>query len=70
MKKILLCPSCKAVVPSTEALRPSGFPFCSERCKQLDLGKWFAEDYHVPSPLDPADEESIQAVLNAQAAEA
>jgi endogenous inhibitor of DNA gyrase (YacG/DUF329 family) len=23
-------------------------PFCSERCKMIDLGKWAAEDYRVP----------------------
>jgi uncharacterized protein len=25
-------------------------PFCSERCKLIDLGKWAAEDYRVPEP--------------------
>ncbi len=24
-------------------------PFCSERCKLIDLGKWAAEDYRVPT---------------------
>ncbi len=23
-------------------------PFCSERCRQLDLGKWILEDYRIP----------------------
>jgi endogenous inhibitor of DNA gyrase (YacG/DUF329 family) len=23
-------------------------PFCSERCKLLDLGRWFGEDYRIP----------------------
>jgi endogenous inhibitor of DNA gyrase (YacG/DUF329 family) len=26
------------------------FPFCSDRCKLLDLGKWLGEDYRVPGP--------------------
>jgi endogenous inhibitor of DNA gyrase (YacG/DUF329 family) len=26
---------------------PAWFPFCSERCKMADLGRWFAEDYKV-----------------------
>jgi endogenous inhibitor of DNA gyrase (YacG/DUF329 family) len=23
-------------------------PFCTERCKQIDLGHWFQESYVVP----------------------
>jgi endogenous inhibitor of DNA gyrase (YacG/DUF329 family) len=26
------------------------FPFCSPRCKLLDLGKWLDEDYRIPGP--------------------
>jgi endogenous inhibitor of DNA gyrase (YacG/DUF329 family) len=28
-------------------------PFCSQRCKLVDLGKWFAEEHTVSSPLRP-----------------
>jgi endogenous inhibitor of DNA gyrase (YacG/DUF329 family) len=24
------------------------YPFCSGRCKQIDLGRWLGEDYRVP----------------------
>jgi endogenous inhibitor of DNA gyrase (YacG/DUF329 family) len=27
-------------------------PFCSERCKLIDLGKWASEDYRVAQPAD------------------
>ena len=27
-------------------------PFCSERCKLIDLGKWASEDYRVAQPTD------------------
>ena len=27
-------------------------PFCSERCKLVDLGKWANEDYRVAQPAD------------------
>jgi endogenous inhibitor of DNA gyrase (YacG/DUF329 family) len=27
-------------------------PFCSERCRLIDLGKWFNEDYRISTPLD------------------
>jgi endogenous inhibitor of DNA gyrase (YacG/DUF329 family) len=32
-------------------------PFCSERCRLIDLGKWASEDYHVSIPLQDVDEE-------------
>lgn len=25
------------------------WPFCSERCRQVDLGRWFTESYAVPA---------------------
>jgi endogenous inhibitor of DNA gyrase (YacG/DUF329 family) len=28
-------------------------PFCSHRCKLVDLGKWLAEEHTVSSPLRP-----------------
>jgi endogenous inhibitor of DNA gyrase (YacG/DUF329 family) len=28
-------------------------PFCSERCKLVDLGKWLNEEHRVESPLRP-----------------
>ncbi|MDO9599481.1 MAG: DNA gyrase inhibitor YacG [Azoarcus sp.] len=32
-------------------------PFCSERCKQIDLGAWASESYRVPaSPPDNSDD--------------
>jgi hypothetical protein len=32
-------------------------PFCSKRCAELDLGRWFDERYRVPSeePADPGE---------------
>ena len=33
-------------------------PFCSERCRMIDLGKWAAEDYRVPVEEDPKDPDS------------
>jgi hypothetical protein len=28
-------------------------PFCSERCKMADLGRWLSEDYRVPDEATP-----------------
>ncbi|MGB8169975.1 MAG: DNA gyrase inhibitor YacG [Chthoniobacteraceae bacterium] len=44
------CPICGR---ETElAAAPLG-PFCSDRCKLVDLGKWFGEEYRVSEPLRP-----------------
>jgi uncharacterized protein len=43
--KKFVCPVCKRAA----AWRDNPFrPFCSERCKLVDLGKWAAEDYRIP----------------------
>ena len=39
------CPRCGRAVPRTEP----AFPFCSKRCRMIDLGKWFNEEYRVES---------------------
>ena len=30
-------------------------PFCSERCKQMDLGAWASEGFRVPAEAPPSD---------------
>ncbi len=48
--KPLLCPICKKPVD----LSSENVPFCSDRCRLIDLGKWASGDYKVSSPvLDP-----------------
>ncbi|MCI0670443.1 MAG: DNA gyrase inhibitor YacG [Myxococcaceae bacterium] len=40
------CPNCKKpVAPRKE--NPA-FPFCSARCRTLDLGRWLGEEYRMP----------------------
>jgi endogenous inhibitor of DNA gyrase (YacG/DUF329 family) len=41
------CPICNR--PQEAAFRP----FCSKRCADVDLGRWFNESYIVPEPVDP-----------------
>ncbi len=37
------------------------FPFCSERCRLIDLGKWASGAYVISSPLtDPEDIEHVE----------
>jgi endogenous inhibitor of DNA gyrase (YacG/DUF329 family) len=33
------------------------FPFCSRRCKTIDLGRWLGETYRIPTP-DEGENES------------
>ena len=48
------CPICKKeVAPDAEF-----FPFCSERCKIIDLGNWASEKYVISTPIKPEDSES------------
>jgi endogenous inhibitor of DNA gyrase (YacG/DUF329 family) len=57
MPTIVDCPTCGKKVEWVEANKYR--PFCSERCKQIDLGAWAEEKYAIPAvnpPLDPDDD--------------
>jgi endogenous inhibitor of DNA gyrase (YacG/DUF329 family) len=41
------CPICKKLVKTTDA----EFPFCSPRCRTIDLGKWASGGYVISSPV-------------------
>ncbi len=49
--KALFCPTCRKVVLATDDY----FPFCSDRCRILDLGKWASGDYKISSPIQDPD---------------
>ncbi len=40
------------------------FPFCSERCKLLDLGAWADENYRVPSAQQSSEEVEMGAEMD------
>jgi len=40
------CPICGDRVPPRPANR--AWPFCTDRCRLLDLGKWLGEGYRIP----------------------
>jgi endogenous inhibitor of DNA gyrase (YacG/DUF329 family) len=49
------CPICKKPVEAANdaarkapSVTPKHFPFCSERCKLIDLGRWLEGKYQVP----------------------
>ncbi|MEJ8296753.1 DNA gyrase inhibitor YacG [Delftia tsuruhatensis] len=47
------CPTCAG--PSLFAPANRFRPFCSERCRQIDLGAWANEEFRVPAPMPPED---------------
>jgi len=50
--RIVKCPTCRQPVPWIQAQRYK--PFCSERCKLIDLGEWAMEDKRIPGePIFP-----------------
>lgn len=46
------CPICRKPVEKGDA----EFPFCSERCRILDLGNWASGKYFISTPVQPASE--------------
>jgi endogenous inhibitor of DNA gyrase (YacG/DUF329 family) len=51
----LRCPICEKTFAADQS---QWLPFCSERCKQIDLGRWLDERYGLPyeSPEKPAED--------------
>ncbi len=49
---MIRCPICKKEV---NRMAPD-FPFCSERCRTLDLGKWASGAYVISSPTADTEE--------------
>ncbi|MCC5831282.1 MAG: DNA gyrase inhibitor YacG [Phycisphaeraceae bacterium] len=45
------CPICRKPVE----VRGKEFPFCSSRCRMIDLGKWLGGDYLVSRPIEQSD---------------
>jgi endogenous inhibitor of DNA gyrase (YacG/DUF329 family) len=43
-----LCPICRKEADSES---DADFPFCSERCRLIDLGNWASEKYKVSEPV-------------------
>jgi uncharacterized protein len=57
----LRCPSCRTIVLRSD----EHFPFCSDRCRLIDLGKWASGAYKISSPaFDPDLVEESASELN------
>jgi endogenous inhibitor of DNA gyrase (YacG/DUF329 family) len=51
----LRCPICKKPVTASAP----EFPFCSERCRTIDLGKWASGQYVISSPIRDTEDEFL-----------
>lgn len=47
-----ICPICKQ---PTESVGNDQFPFCSKRCREVDLLRWSKGEYVIPRDLDPEE---------------
>jgi len=52
--RVVRCPACggDSIYAPSNAYRP----FCSERCKNMDLGAWASESFRVPEETPPDDQ--------------
>ena len=52
----LRCPTCRTLVLRSN----ENFPFCSDRCRLIDLGKWASGGYVISTPItDPEQLENM-----------
>lgn len=57
----LRCPTCRTLVLRENA----SFPFCSDRCRLIDLGKWASGGYVISTPIN--DPEQLENMAEEQA---
>ncbi len=53
------CPVCRR---SFKTIESKSLPFCSERCRSIDLKRWLGEEYSLPSMPNDPDEEPPEAL--------
>lgn len=54
-RKVVACPTCGKPVTWTEEAKWR--PFCSERCRLIDLGEWLQESHRIPGDKSAAEYE-------------
>ena len=54
--RVVKCPQCGTLVEWSPASRWR--PFCSERCKTIDLGAWASDRYRIETPETPESGET------------
>ena len=56
MTKSVKCPTCGRTIEWSREQRWR--PFCSQRCRLIDLGEWFDGERRIPGTPDEADKHS------------
>jgi uncharacterized protein len=54
------CPVCNREFDPAVTL---AVPFCSERCRTIDLGRWLGEAYSLPAVPDPEADEKPESTV-------
>ena len=61
------CPICDRTMQGASTAEWPDFPFCSPKCKLIDLGRWLGEGYRVtaeePDKSDTPSDEDTEEVL-------
>jgi uncharacterized protein len=52
------CPICKKKIDADS--KGKYFPFCSQRCKLVDLNAWFSNGYTITSPIPDESDEDLE----------
>jgi endogenous inhibitor of DNA gyrase (YacG/DUF329 family) len=56
------CPVCDKPIDLKDPKHTPFLPFCGERCRAIDLGRWFGEGYSVPVETRRLAEELLEDV--------
>ena len=54
------CPICRSTMPAAHAGDSKYFPFCSERCRSVDLLRWSDGRYAIVEPLSPMQQLDLE----------
>ena len=50
------CPICERWIEGQSTAEWPEFPFCSRRCKTIDLGRWLGEAYRIPAATEGGEQ--------------
>jgi endogenous inhibitor of DNA gyrase (YacG/DUF329 family) len=60
------CPTCNKTLSVVNREEAPFRPFCSERCKMVDLGRWLDGTYSISEPISPVDHDKLESQSSAE----
>lgn len=54
---VVPCPICQKRMEVRQLTDWPSFPFCSPKCRLIDLGRWLGEEYRMPAEEEDSDED-------------